>query len=166
MTLSYNKLWLSAKDYIIITLGLTMYSFGFCAFVLPEKVIIGGVTGFSTIVYFLTQNHLGYGVPVAVTAYAVNALLLAIAWRKVGKTFVIRTIFGATVLSLGIGFFQPFFHEPIVKGQDFMNVLIGAIMAGFGVGRTYIHNGATGGKGIVAANRSDKRHGSVRGMMI
>ena len=98
MTLSYNKIWLSAKDYIIITLGLTMYAFGFCAFVLPEKVVIGGVTGVSTIVYFVTQDHFSHGVPVAVTAYAINAILLAIAWRKVGKTFVIRTIFGATVL--------------------------------------------------------------------
>lgn len=32
-----------------------------------------------------------------------------------------------------------------------MNVLIGAIMAGFGVGLTYIHNGSTGGTDIVAA---------------
>lgn len=166
MTLSYNKIWLSAKDYIIITLGLTMYAFGFCAFVLPEKVVIGGVTGVSTIVYFVTQEHFSHGIPVAVTAYVVNAILLAIAWRKVGKTFVIRTIFGATVLSLGIGFFQPFFHEPIVKGQDFMNVLIGAIMGGFGVGLTYIHNGSTGGTDIVAAIVSKKSNVSFGRMMI
>lgn len=166
MTQLTKKVWLSARDYIFIVIGLLMYSFGFSAFVFPEKVVIGGVTGLSTIIYFLTSQHLHWGVPVAVSQFVINAVLLAIAWRKVGKTFVIRTIVGATVLSLGIGFFTPLFPEPLVQGQQFMNVLIGALLCGFGVGLVLIHNGSTGGTDIVAAMVAKKTNVSFGRMMI
>ena len=32
------------KDYVMITLGLFTYAFGFTAFILPEKIVIGSVT--------------------------------------------------------------------------------------------------------------------------
>ena len=43
MKFSPNSIWLSTRDYVIIVLGLLIYAFGFCAFVLPEKVVIGGM---------------------------------------------------------------------------------------------------------------------------
>lgn len=166
VTLDKKKLWISAKDYVLIILGLLMYAFGFSAFVFPEKVVIGGVAGLSTIIYFISQQHLGFAIPVAVSQYAINIILLAFAWRKVGRTFVIRTIFGATILSLGIGVFTPLFPHPIVEGQPFMNVLIGAILCGVGVGLVYIHNGSTGGTDIVAAMASKHSNVSFGRVMI
>lgn len=166
MQIDGRKLWISTRDYAMIVLGLLMYAFGFSAFIFPEKIVIGGVTGLSTIIYFLTEKHLGWGVPVAVSQYAINIILLIIAWKKVGKTFVIRTIFGATVLSMGIGLFTPFFPQPLVAGQDFMNVLIGAFLCGFGAGLVLIHNGSTGGTDIVAAMVAKKSNVSFGRMMI
>lgn len=151
MFINSTKLWVTAKDYVMIVVGILLYAFGFCAFILPEKVVIGGVSGLGSIVYFVTANHWGHGIPVAVTQYAVNLLLLAIAWKKVGKTFVIRTIFGATVIAVAVGIFQPMFPTAIVKGQPFMNVLLGAFLCGAGIGMVFVHNGSTGGTDIVAA---------------
>ncbi|MCH5326261.1 MAG: YitT family protein [Duncaniella sp.] len=142
-----NKFWLTAKDYVIITLAITLYAFGFSAFILPEKVVIGGVTGIGTIVYFLTGKSWAIGA----TQYGINLLLLAMAWHIVGKQFVAKTIFGATVLSVMITIFPPLFPEPIVAGQSFMNVCIGAIIAGIALGLVFTHNGSTGGTDIVAA---------------
>ena len=71
--------WRTTRDYIFITLGMAIYAFGFCAFILPQKVVIGGVAGLGTIIYFLT------GIPVAISQYALNLLLLAIAYKIVGK---------------------------------------------------------------------------------
>lgn len=166
MTLDSRKIWLSAKDYVFIVIGLLMYSFGFSAFVFPEKVVIGGVTGLSTIIYFLTKEHFAFGIPVAVTQYAINIVLLVLAWKRVGRTFVIRTIFGATVLAIGIGAFTPFFTHPLVEGQPFMNVLIGALLCGIGVGIVFVHNGSTGGTDIVAAMVSKHTNVSFGRMMI
>lgn len=166
MLIDGKKLWLSTQDYIFIIIGLTMYAFGFSAFIFPEKIVIGGVTGLSTIIYFVTKHNMGMGIPVAVSQYAINIVLLLLAWRKVGKVFVIRTIFGVTVLSLGIGVFTPFFTHPLVPGQQFMNVLIGALLCGFGVGLVFTHNGSTGGTDIVAAILSKKTNVSFGRLMM
>ena len=54
------------KDYIMITLGLVCYCFGYSAFLLPEKIVTGGVTGLASLLYF------GFGWNVAITYYVIN----------------------------------------------------------------------------------------------
>jgi len=134
-----------AKDYVWLVIGLASYAFGFTAFVLPEKVVTGGVTGLASLFHF------GLGWNVALTYYAINILLLAIAYRTVGRQFVIRTIIGATVATILIGVMQPLFTAPIIKQQTFMNVIIGAIFCGVGIGTVFVHNGSTAGTDIIAA---------------
>lgn len=145
MKLNNGKIWRTSKDYVFITLGIAMYAFGFSAFILPQHVVIGGLAGITTIIYFLT------GIPVAVSSYAINLLLLAIAFRIVGKKFVVGTIFGATLVSVFIGIFQPLFADGLVEGEPFMNVVIGSIICGVGIGMTFVHNGSSGGTDIIAA---------------
>lgn len=166
MQFNYNRIWLSARDYLFIVLGLLTYSFGFSAFIFPEKVVIGGLAGFGTLVYFITEKLFGYGVPVAITQYAMNLLLLAIAFKSVGKQFVIRTIFGATLISLFIGVLTPLFPEPLVQGEPFMNVIIGGILCGVGVGLCFTHNGSSGGTDIIAAMVSKHSNVSVGRTML
>lgn len=144
MTAINTNLWRSARDYIFITLAMAIYAFGFCAFILPEKVVIGGLAGIGTIVY------LTLGIPVAITQYACNLALLAIAYKVVGKKFVLGTIYGATMISVFVGIFQPLFDAPLTN-EPFMNVVLGGLMAGIGVGMAFTHNGSTGGTDIVAA---------------
>lgn len=144
MSFSPNKIWITAKDYVFITLGIALYAFGFSAFIFPEKVVIGGLAGLGTIVYFLT------GIPVAVTQYAMNLILLAFAYRIVGKQFVVGTLYGATMISVFIGVFTPIFEGGIVH-EPFMNIVIGGVLCGLGIGTAFVHNGSTGGTDIVAA---------------
>lgn len=165
--ISYNKLWVSSRDYAMIIFGIFLYSFGFSAFIFPEKVVIGGLAGFGTLIYFITEKLFGYGVPVAVTQYATNLILLAFAFKSVGKQFVIRTIFGATVISLFIGLLTPIFqYDPIIQGQPFMNVVVGGILCGVGIGLVFIHNGSTGGTDIVAAMVSKKSNVTIGRTML
>lgn len=153
MKVSRDAIWRTSKDYAFIAFGMAVYAFGFSAFILPQKVVIGGLAGISTITYFLS------GIPVAVTNYVLNLILLAIAYRVVGKKFVIGTIFGATMISVWIGLFQPLFQNGLVEGEPFMNVVIGGILCGLGIGITFIHNGSSGGTDIVAAMVS--KHSNV-----
>ena len=158
--LSKQNIWMSSKDYLFIILGLFIYAFGFTAFVLPEKVVIGGLVGVGSLVYFLTD------IPVAITSYGLNLVLLAMAYHIVGKQFVIRTVFGATVINLMIGLMQPLFPEPLIAQQTFMNIIIGGAMAGIGIGIAFTHNGSTGGTDIVAAMVSKRSNVSIGRMMI
>lgn len=43
MIIDGQKLWVTAKDYFMITFGMALYAFGFSAFILPEGVVIGGL---------------------------------------------------------------------------------------------------------------------------
>ena len=145
MTDTTKKYFKLAQDYVMITLGLFCYAFGFTAFILPEKIVIGSVTGLSALMhYWLNWN-------VAVTYYAINIILLIIAFRSVGKQFVLRTIMGATIATIFIGVLQPMFPSPIVEGQPFMNVILGAMLCGLGLGVVFTHGGSTGGTDIIAA---------------
>lgn len=145
MTDNTRKVLKTAQDYVMITLGLFCYAFGFTAFILPEKIVIGSVTGLSSLLHF----WLGWNV--ALTYYAINIILLCIAFRSVGKQFVLRTIIGATISTIFIGTLQPMFPTPIVEQQTFMNVILGAMLCGLGLGVVFTHNGSTGGTDIIAA---------------
>ena len=125
------------RDYLFITLGLVLYALGFTAFILPHEIVIGGLSGVGTLVYFATKGL----VPVAVTQYACNLLLLSFAYKIVGKTFVLRTIFGATAISLAIGLGESIFMglgHPIIADIS-MSAILGGILCGVGIGIVFVH---------------------------
>ena len=155
------NVWHLAKDCTMILLGLVLYSVGFCGFILPKGVIMGGLAGVASLIYFQTS------IPVAISFYALNIALLAIACRVVGWQFVLKTIFGATFLSVFIGIAQPFFEAyPIALPETFLDCIIGAVLCGTGVGIAFTHNGSTGGTDIVAAMVSKYRQISVGRMIL
>ena len=159
MKFNQGNLFTNLKDYLFIILGLLLYGFGFSAFILPHEIVIGGLSGVGTLVYFGTNGL----IPVAVTQYACNLLLLGFAFRIVGKTFVWRTIFGATVISLAIGIFEAIFmrlSHPLIEDIS-MSAILGAILCGVGVGLCFVHNGSSGGTDIVAAMVSKVSNVSV-----
>lgn len=152
------------RDYIIIIAGMAMYAIGFTIFILPHEIVVGGMAGFSSLVFFGTDGL----IPVAFTMYAANILMLMCWCRTLGKKFVIRTIFGATILSLIIGLMEGYFtsHPPIVTDTT-MSVIMGSVICGVGIGLYYAHKGSAGGTDIVAAVVEKKKNISLgRTMMI
>ena len=106
------------------------------------------MAGFSSLIFYATGGRL----PVAVVMYGTNILLLLCGFRYPGKGFVLRTIFGATLLSVLIGSVEGYFtsHPPLVSSAP-MSVIMGAVMLGLGIGIYFSHHGTTGGTDIVAA---------------
>ncbi len=136
------------KDYIFIFLGISLYAVGFTAFLLPEKLVQGGVTGISSLLYY------AFSISPAITIWAINVVLLLISFKALSRQFVIRTIVGVTILSAMVGILQNVFEAfPLITpGEDrFMHVLIGALMGGGGLGIVFAHNGSTGGTDIIVA---------------
>jgi len=153
MTESTRKWIKQGQDLLMITLGILCFAFGFTAFILPEKVVVGSVTGLASLLHF------AWGWNVAITYYGINIILLSMAFRMVGKQFVFKTIFGATIATIFLGIMEPIFPEPIVKQQTFMNVILGAVLCGSGLAVVFTHNGSTGGTDIIAAMVS--KHSTV-----
>ena len=62
--------------------------------------------------------------------------------------------------------FQPLFKFQPVEGQTFMDIIIGAVLCGVGLGLVFIHNGSTGGTDIVAAVASRVSNVSIGRAMV
>lgn len=163
MKYSYNNLFTNLKDYVVMVVFLAVGALGFTAFILPHEIIMGGLNGVGSLVYFAS----GKTIPVAVTQYACNLLLLAMAYKIVGKAFVLRTIFGATLFSLFIGLMESHFMsmKPLIT-ETSVSILLGGVLCGLGIGTVFVHNGSTGGTDIVAAMVSKKSNQSIGRTMI
>lgn len=136
----------TAKDLFFITFGILLYSIGYCAYTLPEKLVMGGVAGASALIYYATN------IPAGTSVLALNVLMLVIAISALTKQFFWRTIIGVGIMSLMISILQPFFaaHPIMTPGEDkFMHVLIAGFLGGAGLGIVFSHNGSTGGTDIL-----------------
>lgn len=136
----------NAKDILFLTIGILMYSIGYCAYILPEKFVMGGVAGVSALIYYATGINAGTSVLV------LNVLMLIIAISALTKQFFVRTIIGVGIMSVIISILQPFFaaYPIMTPGEDkFMHVLIAGLLGGGGLGIAFSHNGSTGGTDIL-----------------
>jgi uncharacterized membrane-anchored protein YitT (DUF2179 family) len=141
--ISKSNILSEIKAYSIITLGLLVMTVGWTAFLIPNEILGGGVTGVATLIFWAT------GLPVGVTIFAVNAVLLVLAIRVLGFGFGVKTIFSVVVLSVLFSVLQYYIREPFVTDR-FMAAIIGGIMSGAGVGIVFTQGGSTGGTDIVA----------------
>ncbi|MDR2129827.1 MAG: YitT family protein [Odoribacteraceae bacterium] len=134
-----------ARSYVLITFGLVIYAFGVTAFLVPHKIVGGGVTGISTIIYFLTHET----IPVGISYLVINALLVGIAIKILGPKFGIKTIYAVFINSALLSLFQAHIHEPLLDDR-FMSTIIAGILCGAGVGVSLANGGSTAGTDIVA----------------
>ena len=74
------------QDYFMITLAMVSYSIGWNIFLLPNNITTGGVPGVASVVFW------GTGIPVQLTYFVVNAILLLIALFILGWKFCAKTI--------------------------------------------------------------------------
>ena len=123
MNSNFHKVWTGIKDYTVIVFGLILYAFGWTGFLLTNEITTGGITGVSALIFFGTK------IPVAVSYFTLNALLLIAAIRILGIQFCIRTIFGVIVTTLLLSFFGMYIKEPLISGEPFMSCIITDIIA-------------------------------------
>lgn len=150
--------WLEVRDYIMITVGIVMYSMGWAAFLLPYEIATGGVTGIAAIIFYST------GFPVQYSYFIINAVMMVGAFRLLGSKFIIKTSYAILAMTSILSLCQYLVSHWVVpgltpdkaglilgpNGQD-MACVIGAVLCGFGLGIVFINNGSTGGTDIIAA---------------
>lgn len=129
-----------------------MYALGVTQFIIPHQFVIGGLTGVAVLLNY------AFNLPVSVLVLVMNALLLLIAFRILGSEFLIKTIVSVILLSFFIGMFEQMQWDPIMTDEPLMAGLIGAIVAGSGVGLMMSVNGSSGGTDIIVLIISKFRH--------
>ena len=135
-----GKIETSVKKYIKIVLGIILTAFAISVFYVPNKIVSGGVSGLSTILYH-TLN-----IPASISFAVINLVLLAVAFKFIGRKFVINSLVGAGLLSL---FVQIFSYIPPMTDNVFLATVFGAMFYGFGIGLALIEGASTGGTDIL-----------------
>ena len=131
-----------AKNWMLITFGLALFAFAWSAFLIPSKLMGGGVSGIASLIYFAV------GIPIGLSTFVINITLVLIAFKILGKQFSINTIICTALLSSFFAVFQPIFPQPLVD-DTFLCSLIGSMLAGVGVGIALNYGGNTGGTDIL-----------------
>lgn len=133
------------KPYLIITFGMLIYAFAATGFLVPHKIVGGGATGISTVLFYL------FGIPVGVGYFLVNIILLIIAMKVLGPKFGIKTVFAILIGSAFLSIMQPLMPvDGILPNEKFMSTIIAAMLTGVGIGLSLSVGGSTGGTDIVA----------------
>ncbi|MDR0686518.1 MAG: YitT family protein [Dysgonamonadaceae bacterium] len=132
------------QDDSFTVFGLVLFALGWTGFLLPNEITTGGVTGVGALIFF------SVGIPVAITYFSVNCLLLVISIKVFGFKFSIKTIASVVLLTFFLSVAQSVFKEPLVKGEPFMSCILGGVLCGLGLGLVFNFKGSTGGTDIVA----------------
>ena len=147
-----NIILSETRDYLNITLGLMLYTFGFTVFLLPYKIVTGGIAGIGAIVFYATKF------PVQYTFFIINAVLIVAALKVLGWRFLIKTIYATFALTFLLEIAQNIvmlpngsFYKLLGEGNDFMSLVIGCTLTGTALAIVFLNNGSTGGTDIVAA---------------
>lgn len=133
------------KDTFLTGIGLVVGSFLMaCAtvfFLLPNKLSTGGFSGLSTIIYYL------FDIPVGTAMFILNIPLVVVAFFKIGKKFIIKSIVGTILLSIFMNFLQRF---PAVTNDKFLACIYGGIIMGIGTSIVLKVNASTGGSDLLS----------------
>ena len=148
-----SRIWTPVKEYVLMTVGMFCYAFGWIGCILPAKCMGGGASGLSLLIYYATGETITIGVMV----FIINAILLLIAGFIVGWKFGIKTIFCVCMLSFAMSTMQTVFTLPDGTIMDIfqldnrlLSTLLGGIFSGVGVAISFAQGGSTGGVDIVA----------------
>ena len=153
MTINQQLIRDEIKDYILLTLGLTLYAAAFTVFLMPYQIVTGGVTGLSAIIFYATQFKLEN------TYMIINVVLLGAALKIFGLKFMMKTIYAIIVLYFMLKFAQQLMpidtngHFVKILGEDqkFMSLIVGCCITGTGMAMVFLNGGSMGGTDIVAA---------------
>lgn len=137
-------------NYAVITLGILVYTFAWSAFMLPAKIVGGGVSGISSVL----NIAVGIPLPIGVLNFIINGVLLAIGFKVLGSKFGIGTIYGIVMSSLCFILWQQVLHAEnffdVSQFGGFMCAIIGGALCGAGIGLTFTMGGNSGGTDIIA----------------
>jgi uncharacterized membrane-anchored protein YitT (DUF2179 family) len=149
---------------IPIALGTAIYAFGLHYFIIPNRLMEGGLTGIA-----LLLNY-SLNLPPSLTSLLLNIPLFIIGWRLIGRATMIYTVVGTVLLSFFLWMMElaielkwiiPFYSE-----EDYLlAALYAGVTLGSGLGIVFRFGGTTGGVDIIA-RIINKHTGSSIGQVI
>lgn len=126
---------------IYILIGCMFMGIGTSLFLLPNQLSSGGFSGIATIVYYLLN------VPLGVTILVLNIPLFILAFFKIGREILIKSIAGTILLSTFIDLFENM--KPLTNDRLLASIY-GGITIGLGLALILKAGGSTGGTDLLS----------------
>jgi uncharacterized membrane-anchored protein YitT (DUF2179 family) len=128
------------KNILMFVFGIALTALAISQFTLPNKIVGGGVSGMSTILYHTLKVEPG------VSTAVINAILLLIGIKVLGKKFVVATLAGVGLLSVLV---QAFSYLPPITENIILASVFGGVFYGVGIGLALAAGGSSGGTDIL-----------------
>ena len=142
-------------EYIAIIIGIAPMALMVNWVLLPHAFVGGGLTGICSAIYYVTDGLFpslfpayNGAIPVWLTTFVINVILLIIASFTVGWRFCIRTMVGVAAITFWYRII-PILPEPIIS-DPWLGAIIGGFVFGLSLGIVLAANGSSGGTDIVA----------------
>ncbi|MDF2038313.1 YitT family protein [Cytobacillus oceanisediminis] len=139
---------------LILGMAASIQGLAMTFFLFPHFIPSGGAASMAVLFNYLLDT------PYSVTLWVLNAGLLLAAAKWLGKSSVIWTLFCVSVTSVTIDFLTPYITEPL--NPVLLDLLLGAVVFGIGVGILFRMGASSGGMDILALIIS-KARGSAPG---
>ncbi len=146
------------SNLIIMTLGAMIAAFALEAFLIPNKIIDGGILGIAIMTNYKTNFALGWCI------FLLNLPFIFLALQKMGKLFVAFTFYAVSVLSIGVSLMPVWLNHKHVS-DPFLACIFGGLILGAGVGLVLRSNSSLDGTEILSI-RLSKRWGFSVGEII
>ena len=130
----------SKKSILLTLLGTMITGFAIGSFLTPNKIVGGGASGISTIIYHT------FNIQPGLSFFVINILFLLVGLKVLGKVFVTKTLLGITILSV---FTEIFTLIPIHTDNLILAVIFGGALYGIGIGIAFAAGASTGGTDII-----------------
>lgn len=134
------------RKMIFLSLGAFIAGFAIEGFLVPNKIIDGGVVGVSMILSHLLKYNLGLLIVV------LNIPFLCLALNKMGKIFLFQTFYAIAMLGIATNLFS---HYEVTH-DHLLATVFGGIILGFGVGLVLKNEGSLDGTEIMSLVLSKK----------
>ena len=146
-----------AFNLLRIMLGTLIAAASFRYLTYPNSIVSGGITGISQILNLLI------GTPVGVMVIVINIPLFLLAWKKLGRSCVLISLFAMLANSLFIDLLELIpFH---VTSDPLLAAVYGGVLNGAGWGLVYV-TGATGGGIDIPARLIRRKYPHINFSMI
>lgn len=133
----------SKRDIFYIGAGVLLSSAAYAFFIVPGKLIPGGVSGISIILHHLFRT------PFGIVLLAINLPLLFVAMKQFGGIFGVRTIISVALISVITDLFSYYLKFLVFDKNLLLASVYGGVLLGLGLGLIFRGKGSTGGSDIV-----------------
>ncbi|MDT8861642.1 YitT family protein [Alkalihalobacillus sp. MEB130] len=132
----------SFRSYFLITCGGLIQGIGMALFLFPHSIPSGGAGGLAVLLNYWIN------IPLSFALWLVNFSMLVAAIYWLGNASAIGTMYGITITSLSVHLFSFDWYRPY--NNVWVDLVIGSIILGIGVGLLLRQGVSNGGMGVIA----------------